>query len=103
MKIIAINSSPKMDEGNTAMILKPFLYGMKEADAQVELFHTKKMKVNLCQGDYACWIKTPGKCIHKGVRRSSHSASISTSPKTPRRYDSSNSCCTTSSDDCWSA
>lgn len=31
MKVLAINSSPKMDKGNTAMILTPFLEGMREA------------------------------------------------------------------------
>ncbi|MCD4844457.1 MAG: hypothetical protein K8R25_08225 [Methanosarcinales archaeon] len=30
MKVLAINSSPKMAKGNTAMILKPFLEGMRE-------------------------------------------------------------------------
>ena len=65
MEILAINSSPNMGEGNTALILNPFLEGMKEAGAEVELFYTKNLKVNPCQGDYICWLKTPGKCIHK--------------------------------------
>ena len=65
MKILAINGSPKMGEGNTAQILKPFLEGMKETGAEVELFYTKKLKVNPCEGDFACWFRTPGKCIHK--------------------------------------
>lgn len=65
MEIVAINSSPKMGEGNTALILNPFLEGMREAGAEVELFYTKKLKINPCQGDYICWFRTPGKCIHK--------------------------------------
>jgi multimeric flavodoxin WrbA len=64
MKILAINSSPKMGEGNTAMILNPFLEGMRAAGAEVELFYTKNLKVNPCKGDYICWFRTPGKCIH---------------------------------------
>ena len=63
MKVIAINSSPHMGDGNTALILEPFLGGMREAGAQVELFYTKKLKINPCQGDLYCWIKTPGKCF----------------------------------------
>jgi multimeric flavodoxin WrbA len=63
MKVFAINSSPKMGEGNTALILNPFLDGMREAGAVVELFYTKKIKANPCQGDYVCWLKTPGRCI----------------------------------------
>ena len=65
MQILAINSSPKKGEGNTALILNPFLEGMKEAGAQVELFYTKDLKIKPCQGDYICWLGTPGKCIHK--------------------------------------
>ncbi len=65
MKVFAINSSPKMDEGNTARILNPFLDGMKEAGAEVELFYTSKLKIKPCQGDFHCWFISPGKCIHK--------------------------------------
>ncbi len=65
MEILAINSSPKMGEGNTALILDPFLEGMRKAGAEVELFYTKNLKVNPCQGDLFCWLRTPGKCIHK--------------------------------------
>jgi multimeric flavodoxin WrbA len=62
MKVLAINGSPHMDEGNTAMILSPFLEGMKEAGAIVELFYTRKLKIGPCNGDMSCWFKNPGKC-----------------------------------------
>jgi multimeric flavodoxin WrbA len=65
MKAIAINASPKMDKGNTAAILRPFLDGMREAGAEVEVFYAAKMKINPCQGDLACWFKTPGRCAQK--------------------------------------
>ena len=65
MKVLAFNSSPMMDKGNTALILNPFLEGMREAGAEVELFYTKKLKINPCQGEYNCWLKTPGKCWQK--------------------------------------
>lgn len=65
MKIVAINSSPKKGQGSTALILDPFLNGMREAGADVELFYTRSLKVSPCKGDYSCWLKTPGKCIHK--------------------------------------
>ncbi len=48
MKVIAINGSPKVDDGNTARILNPFLEGMEEAGAEVELFHTRKLKIKPC-------------------------------------------------------
>jgi multimeric flavodoxin WrbA len=62
MNVLAINGSPHMDEGNTAMILSPFLKGMKEAGAIVELFYTRKLKIGPCNGDMSCWFKNPGKC-----------------------------------------
>ena len=62
MNVLAINGSPHMDEGNTALILSPFLDGMKEAGANVELFYTRKLKIGPCNGDMSCWFKNPGKC-----------------------------------------
>ena len=65
MKAIAINASPMMDKGNTAAILTPFLDGMREAGAEVEVYYTKKLNITLCQGEFDCWFKTPGKCFQK--------------------------------------
>jgi len=62
MKVLAVNSSPKMARGNTALILNPFLEGMREVGAEVELFYTRRLKVNPCQGCFNCWRKTPGRC-----------------------------------------
>ncbi len=65
MKVLAINGSPHMDEGNTAMILNPFLEGLKEAGADVEVFYTRKMKIGPCNGDMSCWFVNPGTCGQK--------------------------------------
>ncbi len=65
MKVVAINSSPLMGKGNTALILDPFLEGMREAGAEVELLYTKKLDIKPCQGDFICWTKTPGECHQK--------------------------------------
>ena len=65
MKVLAVNSSPYMDKGNTALILNPFLDGMREVGAEVELFYTRKLKINPCRGCFNCWIKTPGVCSQK--------------------------------------
>jgi multimeric flavodoxin WrbA len=62
MKVLAINGSPHMENGNTAMILDPFLKGMKEAGANVDLYYTRKLKIGPCNGDMSCWFKNPGKC-----------------------------------------
>jgi multimeric flavodoxin WrbA len=65
MKVIAINASPKMERGNTAEILMPFLEGIEEAGAEVELFYTKNLQIHPCQADLACWVNTPGTCYQK--------------------------------------
>jgi multimeric flavodoxin WrbA len=65
MKVVAINSSPHMDKGNTAVILEPFIEGMREAGAEVEVFYTKKLRIKPCQGEFDCWLKTPGDCFQK--------------------------------------
>jgi multimeric flavodoxin WrbA len=65
MKVLAFNSSPNMQNGNTALILNPFLQGMKQAGAEVDLYYTKNMKINPCQADYACIMRTKGKCIQQ--------------------------------------
>ena len=54
-----------MGEGNTAMILNPFLEGMKEAGADVDLFYTRKLKIGPCNGDMSCWFVNPGTCGQK--------------------------------------
>lgn len=54
-----------MDEGNTAMILNPFLDSMKESGCEVEVFYTRKLKIEPCIGDMSCWFKNPGICGQK--------------------------------------
>ena len=65
MKVLAINGSPHGAKGNTALILDPFLEGLRDAGADVELVCTRDLDINPCLGCFSCWIKTPGKCIQK--------------------------------------
>jgi len=65
MKVLAINASPHMDKGNTAMILGPFLEGMRDSGADVDLYYTRKLKIEPCQGDLSCWLQLPGECAVK--------------------------------------
>jgi len=65
MKVIAFNGSPNMDRGNTALILNPFLKGMKDSGAEVELLYTYKMKINPCRGEGNCMFKNPGRCFQQ--------------------------------------
>jgi len=54
-----------MDKGNTALILSPFIEGMMEEGAEVDLQYVKRLKINPCQGEKNCWLKTPGECLQK--------------------------------------
>ncbi len=54
-----------MERGNTAHVLKPFLEGMAEAGASVELFYAKRLNVKPCLGEFHCWNEEPGVCVQK--------------------------------------
>ena len=65
-KAVAINGSPRMDKGNTALILNPFIQGMQYGGCSVELFFASKLKVLPCEcGTFRCWRATPGECIYR--------------------------------------
>jgi multimeric flavodoxin WrbA len=42
-KVVVINGSTRMKNSDTIMIMEPFLNGMKEAGASVELFYVKRL------------------------------------------------------------
>jgi multimeric flavodoxin WrbA len=54
--------APNMDKGSTAKILGPFLDGVREAGASVELFYAKQLDVKPCTGEGHCWREKPGQC-----------------------------------------
>lgn len=65
MQVLALNSSPRRDRGGTGAILTPFLDGMKEAGADVELIYVHDLEIRPCKGCWNCWTKSPGKCVQK--------------------------------------
>jgi len=69
MKVLALNGSPRMKASSTYHMLKPLLEGMEEAGAETELVHISKLNLEYCIGCYTCWVRTPGKCIHKDKDR----------------------------------
>jgi len=62
MKVLAINASPNKGRGNTALILNPFLDGMKTAGAEVELVYTNDLDIKFCRGCLNCLYSRDGKC-----------------------------------------
>jgi multimeric flavodoxin WrbA len=64
-KVLAINGSPNMEKGNTHLILEPFLEGMKNAGAVVDLIFPRNLKIQPCIGDFQCWYEKVGVCIYK--------------------------------------
>lgn len=64
-KVFAINGSPHLEKGNTAMLLSVFLDGIRSAGATVELFYANRLNIKACIGDFPCWNVKPGECIHR--------------------------------------
>jgi multimeric flavodoxin WrbA len=64
IKVVAINGSPRKARGDTAMVLTPFVEGLTEMGAEVELFYASKLKVKPCVcGEMQCWYESPGECF----------------------------------------
>ncbi|MBU2550685.1 MAG: flavodoxin family protein [Proteobacteria bacterium] len=66
MKVMAINSSPRpAQQSKTGMMLGALVEGLREAGAEVDLVELRDKHVKFCLGCYACWTKTPGRCIQR--------------------------------------
>ena len=61
--VLAVNGSPVMEHGETAMMLSPFIQGMEEAGAEVKIIYPGKLDLKSCScGNMYCWNQQPGKC-----------------------------------------
>lgn len=62
-RAVAINGSPQMEKGNTALVLASFIQGMTDAGSEVELLYASRLKVKPCScGVMYCWNDSPGEC-----------------------------------------
>lgn len=64
MNVIVFNGSPHKDNGVTAAMIRHLNDGFEEAGANVETYNLYEMNVKPCLGCVACWLKTPGRCVH---------------------------------------
>jgi multimeric flavodoxin WrbA len=65
MKVVVLGGSPKKRNSNTDLILEPFIAGMEEAGAEVEVVRVWDLELNHCRGDFYCWYNDPGQCFQK--------------------------------------
>ena len=62
LKILAVNGATRLEKSDTARVLTPFLEGMRDAGAFVELFYANRLHIEPCIGDFQCWEEKPGVC-----------------------------------------
>uniref|UniRef100_A0A7C4EU52 Flavodoxin family protein n=1 Tax=Desulfomonile tiedjei TaxID=2358 RepID=A0A7C4EU52_9BACT len=64
MKILSINASPRMEAGNTQLVLTPFLVGARSKGAEIDVAYLGRKDIKRCIGCFTCYAKTPGVCVH---------------------------------------
>lgn len=61
MKVLVINGSPRGEKSNSLRLAEAFLKGLGETETRY--FHVAQKQIAACRGCFACWSKTPGKCV----------------------------------------
>lgn len=64
MRVLVLNGSPKGDKSNTYRLTSAFLDGLRQTQpVEAETLEVGKLHLLPCRGCFACWSKTPGKCV----------------------------------------
>lgn len=63
MNVLLINGSPKGKGSNTYRLARAFLEGMGDISLRERI--VGQMELKPCRGCFACWNKTPGRCVHR--------------------------------------
>jgi putative NADPH-quinone reductase len=64
MKLLALLGYPRQG-GHTARLAELFLQGAAAAGAEIRRADLSALDVRPCLGCYACWTRTPGRCIQQ--------------------------------------
>ena len=65
MKATVVMASPRGEKGASSRMATHFAKGLERAGIVTETIILKDYKIKHCVGCFSCWMKTPGKCIHR--------------------------------------
>ena len=65
MRILAVLGSPRARKSSSCNAAKHLIKGIKKAGGEVEEIFLNEYNIKHCTGCFSCWVKTPGRCIHR--------------------------------------
>ena len=65
MKILILNGNSRLGSAKFDAWLDELAVKLSAQGHKTVMFQLRERKVEFCIGCYACWLKTPGICIHK--------------------------------------
>lgn len=65
MKALILNGNPQTENLDFDTYLNNLTRLLNRNSRQVETFKLAEMNIHYCTGCWACWLKTPGKCVFR--------------------------------------